>query len=261
MTPEVSTGETVAQAWSLAVARRPEQRRSPLAHGSSRESAVVGAPGPQRPLFCPMLRGSFPSARTRQIPMADLNPYAPPSPETDAEAPRPGKSGKKRKRKANGTNCWQENGQVVILKDGGELPDRCVVCNKPTDYKLRKTFSWHNPGLYLLVLAGWLIYVIVAAVVRKTGTVNLGLCDEHRVRRKNGLVVLWVGLAAGLLMVLVGATNDSPVAMLVGLAALTGSLIAGGIMSRVASPTKIDVDHVRLKAGAPFVASLPHADD
>jgi len=192
--------------------------------------------------------------------MPEFNPYAPPTPGTEDADARPRRRSRK-SRKSDGSGCWQENGLVVLEKHGSELPGRCVVCNRKTSYRLKKTFMWHAQGLYLLVLAGWLIYLIVAAFVRKSAIVQLGLCKEHQERRKNGLILGWAGAGVSLVMTMIGAGSNSGFFIFAGLLGVLAFAIAGGRMARVASPTKITDTLVWLKAGAPFVESLPDSSD
>jgi hypothetical protein len=74
------------------------------------------------------------------------------------------------------------------------LPPVCVKCGQPAPGEpVVKTFSWHHPALYLLILIAVLIYVIVALVVRKTIRVGVPLCSRHAQRRK-----VWVTLSCSL---------------------------------------------------------------
>lgn len=186
------------------------------------------------------------------------NPYAPPRPiATSEERGRP-----RGQRFSNeGVTAWQEDGRILAPRFGGELPDRCVVCNKHTTYKLTRTFQWHAPGYYLLICAGWIVYLIALLIVRKTATLQIGLCDEHEARRKNGLMITWLGLGAGVLFMVLGGTSNSPVLMMVGLVGLLVGLVVGGIRSRVVRVWKIDESHVWLLAGPEFVRSLPTSPD
>ena len=192
--------------------------------------------------------------------MSEFNPYAPPTPGTEDGSARPRRKSRKSKR-SDGSGCWQENGLVVLEKHSGELPERCIVCNRNTSYRLKKTFMWHPPGLYLLVLAGWLIYLIVAAFVRKSAVVHLGLCKEHQERRKNGLILGWAGAGTSLVVTMIGAGSDSAFLIVAGILGVGVFAIVGGRMARVASATKITDTLVLLKAGAPFVESLPESSD
>jgi hypothetical protein len=73
-----------------------------------------------------------------------------------------------------------------------ELPPVCVRCGAASSGKpLKKTFSWHNPAIYLVLLISPLIYVIVAVIVRKSMKVNVPLCVEHAKRRSIAVTLAW----------------------------------------------------------------------
>src|SRR6266446_5069294 len=53
-----------------------------------------------------------------------------------------------------GGDVWQDRGLLVIRK-GAVLPDRCVKCNAPAEgYRLKRNLAWHQPAIYLTILAG-----------------------------------------------------------------------------------------------------------
>lgn len=184
----------------------------------------------------------------------DRNPYAPPRPVLDE--PERGRAGRGQP-SDEPTNAWTENELVVMPRFGAELPDRCVVCNRPTTYKLKRTFQWHNPAYYFLVCAGWIVYLIVLLIVRKTATVYLGLCEAHEARRKNGLYILWGGLVAGLFFVFLGTSARTPLIMLIAVIGMTIAIFVGAMQARVVTVKKIDETHLYLVTGAPFMLSLP----
>ena len=185
----------------------------------------------------------------------DLNPYAPPrraaeedrSPFRRRSAPEP------RAR----TNAWFEDGRVVAPRIGAELPERCVVCSRPTSFKLKRDLAWLHPAYSLLILAGWILYIIVFMVARKTATLYVGLCDEHERRRKNGLVVLWGGVLAAIVTVFLGLSSNAPMLLLFSVVGMLVALIAGGLMSRVITVKKMDEQYVYFTAGAEFMRALP----
>jgi hypothetical protein len=178
-----------------------------------------------------------------------LNPYAPP--QAIGGVPTGGLDG-----------VWREHDVVVVQRQGAVLPDRCVNCNAPANgFRLQKTYYWHHPAWYLLIFVSILIYAIVAMIVRKSATVALPLCATHRARRRNGLLIGWLGFLGGLALLLFGAAAldppQVPLAVIPGLLAMIVCPIVGAVLATVARPTKISDVYAWLKCGQPFVESLP----
>jgi hypothetical protein len=147
---------------------------------------------------------------------------------------------------AAGTGVWRDKAALIMSKDA-RLPDRCVKCNQPTQGRLKRNLTWHHPAIYILLLVAWLIYLIVALVVRKRATVELGLCDEHlQKRRRNIFITLGLLLLGVVCFVLAIAANDGTPALLGVLLLLTG-MIYGIFSIRVTAPIKIDDRFVWLR--------------
>jgi hypothetical protein len=182
-------------------------------------------------------------------PMAEPNPYAPPAdfgpvPSGTAGAPE--------------TNVSRQGSVALLPVYGSVFPDRCVVCNAPAGgYRLRRTLYWHHPAIYLSILGGLLVYVILATVMRKSALVELGLCERHRARRRNGLILACGGFLLALIAMFWCAWNSSAGGIFAGIGLMVVLPIAGGLLARVASPTRIDDRWVLLKVGQPFLDSLP----
>lgn len=176
-----------------------------------------------------------------------FNPYAPPQ---DIVAPGTPMA-------YEGYGVWQQDGQAVLHANGGRLPNRCASCNGHAPHRVSKTFYWHEPWLYILILGGVLIYAIVAQFARKSATVEYWLCDEHRKRRTLGLVLAGVGFTASLVLMFVAAAAQSGPLIVVCVAGMVVLPIVGGLMARMVRATRITDMEVWLKAGEPFVASLP----
>src|SRR5205814_1141094 len=115
-----------------------------------------------------------------QIPLAMLPPLPP--------VPGPGVisyAGPSMYETATAVGVWREGNQMVV-RQGARLPDACVKCGGPPNGRpLRKTFYWHQPALAVLILAGVLLYAIVALIVRKSIRLEVPLCQAHAARRRN----------------------------------------------------------------------------
>ncbi len=129
-------------------------------------------------------------------------------------------------------------GQVV------DLPPMCVKCGQPAMEKpIVKTFSWHHPGFYLLILVGVLIYVIVALIVRKTIRVAVPLCAQHKQRRSVWVTLAWVlpliGIADGFVLPRLFDLDPGWIGLIVVVCVLTG-LIIWAVASNPIRPQSID---------------------
>src|SRR5688572_2947188 len=94
-------------------------------------------------------------------------------------------------------DVWRD-GDVLVVQKGASLPGRCVRCNADTrGTTLKQDYQWHHPALYILVVFGVLLYVIVAMSVRKTTTLQIGVCPNHVSSRKKGVLGSWALAIAG----------------------------------------------------------------
>lgn len=98
---------------------------------------------------------------------------------------------------------WNDHGELVTTRQC-VLPDVCIKCNAPASLKLTKKFYWHEPWLYVLLLTGVLPFAIVAMVLRKDATLNLGLCPVHARRRTQRIVISWSIMGLGVVMLVGG---------------------------------------------------------
>ncbi len=124
-----------------------------------------------------------------------------------------------------------------------QLPPVCVKCGAPaTNKPLQKTFYWHQPALYLIIILSPLIYVIVAMIVRKSIKVAVPLCFEHAKRRGIAVTVAWVlplvGIADAFILPSVGV-NGGIVALITASFLLAG-IVIWAIVSNPIKPRSID---------------------
>jgi hypothetical protein len=178
------------------------------------------------------------------------NPYAP----SPASLKATGKAGDA----ASMTGVWRD-GDILVMTQGAELPDRCVKCNEAAAAPTKdRTLYWHHPGIYALLLFNLIIYLVTAMIVRKKAVVAPGLCQQHKQRRSRVLLLGWLGIIVGLGMLVYGASNDGPGVMILGVLVCLVSIILCLILARIVYPKRIDKAFVRLKGcGEDFLNTLP----
>jgi hypothetical protein len=150
---------------------------------------------------------------------------------------------------------------MLVKTTNGEvmLPDRCVKCNGPANgYRLRRKLSWHSPLYYLLIFVGWLVYVIVALVVRKTVRVHVGLCERHLNNRRMALYVAWFLCLAGIAAIVMAFAIESGAMGGIGIMLLIAAAIYGNFAPRVIYPSKIDERFAWIKGADPqYLSQFP----
>ena len=159
-----------------------------------------------------------------------------------------------------GEGVWRD-GDVAVCHKDAPWPDRCVKCNDPAEgYRLKRGLYWHPPWVYVTLLAGVLVYVVIALVVRKSATLYVGMCPKHRSRRRTGLLVGWLGVIASIGTCSFGFKQHDPGAMLgLGTIGFFVFAIVGFVAAQLVRPKKIDDTHAWVRCGRSFVESLPPA--
>ena len=128
-------------------------------------------------------------------------------------------------------------GQTILL------PSPCVKCGAPANGKpVNKVFYWHHPALYLLIVAGVLIYAIVAAIVRKSMRLTVPLCARHAQRRSTAVTLAWVipliGIADAFILPRFGV--DGGVVALITVAMVLTGIVIWSIVNYPIRPKSID---------------------
>ena len=140
---------------------------------------------------------------------------------------------------------WRSKSVLVMAKDA-PLPNRCVKCNAPTQHTLKRNLRWHHPALYILIAAGVLFYAILALVLSKSATINVGLCETHAATRKRDIVITCVLVLLSFISFYFGAATGEMILLFAGLITLLGAAIYGIVKARVVAPQKIDDQYVWL---------------
>lgn len=107
------------------------------------------------------------------------------------------------------TNNWPlfQRGKYVVLQPGATWPDRCIKCNAPASYKKNLTMAYVNPWIYLSILVSILITVILALIFQKKFKISLPLCELHRRRRLQWMVINWLLFALAIGLIILGIAN------------------------------------------------------
>lgn len=140
---------------------------------------------------------------------------------------------------------WHSKSILVMTKQA-PLPDRCVKCNAPTHHRLKRNLRWHHPALYILIFGGFLFYFILALVLSKTATINVGLCETHSAARKRGIFITWMLVLLSLISFYFAVAAEEMNLLFVGLILLLGAVIYGMVKARVVAPQRIDDQYVWL---------------
>jgi hypothetical protein len=137
------------------------------------------------------------------------------------------------------SGVWRDR-SVLVMSKGAELPARCVKCNEPTSLRLKKKLSWHHPAIYILVFVALLIYLIIAMILRKSATVQLGLCEEHLAKRRLNIIITLSMVVLGFIGFIVGAIYEDFIYVLIGFLLLMASIIYALVAVKIVSASKID---------------------
>ena len=93
-----------------------------------------------------------------------------------------------------------------------------------------------------------MLYLILALVISKKATINVGLCETHAAARKRNILITWILVLLSFASFYLAVATDEMSLLFVGLALFFGGVIYGIIKARVVAPQKID-DHYVWLAG------------
>jgi hypothetical protein len=151
----------------------------------------------------------------------------------------------------------RRKGRYVILDPDLEWPSRCFKCNKETSYKKEVKLTYVNPWLYLTILINVLITVILAMIFQKIFTVNLPICEEHRLKHRNFIIFQWSMVALFVAALAIGIVTESLVFAAVAILVFL-IILFSGIFGRLAFAAKFKNGNIWVRgAGKDFLNSLP----
>ena len=157
----------------------------------------------------------------------------------------------------NVPTIWR-SGSVLVMTKQAPLPNRCVKCNAPTDHTLKRNLRWHHPALYIVIFGGVLFYVILALVLSKSATINVGLCESHAAARKRDIFIAWMLVLLSFVSFYFAVAAEEMSSLFVGLGLFLGGIIYGVVKARVVAPHKIDDHYVWLTGlNADYLEQFP----
>jgi hypothetical protein len=209
------------------------------------------------PAFGPPPYGAENYAQGTRPSAEPINPYAPPA------VPQGYQAAWGDLDKIPG-GVWRQ-GRLLVMHKRAQLPAICVKSNQPSSQWLQRKLSWHEPWISVTILAGVLVYVILAVILTKRATIHIGLTDEWVTRRRTRMIVCWVVGLAFLALIpaafgLAAATEQEGwlILLLVGFIGSLTALIAGQSLVSMVTPQRITDDYVWLKgANREFLNRLP----
>jgi hypothetical protein len=160
---------------------------------------------------------------------------------------------------------WRQ-GNVLVMHKQAPLPPICLKSGQPATQWLRRNLQWHEPWLAITILAGVLVYVIIALIMTKRASILIGLTDEWAARRKTrifialGIVLAGIALAAtGIFLGNQGRDQEGWFSLVaLALFVLIGAALYGQYACRLVWPQRITDQYVWLKGVHPdFLDQLP----
>jgi hypothetical protein len=163
----------------------------------------------------------------------------------------------------NGVKFFRD-GRFLIVRDGAELPETCVVTNEPAEsgsWRKRVKIAWTPPWVYVLILVNVIVLLIVAMIVQKKARITYSVGSRSRrkivLRRSIGFVLFLLCVA----LFFFGATADTDEMVGIGILGGFAALIASLIFFVIANPVKVvkfKNGWFRIKGCSPdFLDTLP----
>jgi hypothetical protein len=189
-------------------------------------------------------------------PAPAVNPYAAPQLMGNYAAPQP---------QQGFPGLWRQ-GDLLVMHKQAPLPPICLKSGQPASQWLRRNLQWHEPWIIVTIVAGILIYVIIALLMTKRATLMIGLTDEWAARRKTRILIA-LGItaggialgAAGIFLGNQGIGSEGWFALLpLAFVTLLGAALYGQYACRLVWPQRITDQYVWLKGVHPsFLDQLP----
>lgn len=155
------------------------------------------------------------------------------------------------------------DGNLLVIRDGAELPKRCVHTNQEVEekgWRKRRLLAWTPPWIFVFILFGLLPFLLLAVLLQKKAKITYSLSKDARSRlAKKRLIALGVMLAGIGVAVVGGSFLNGDAAVLpifAGIVIALGGLI-GSLMFNPVAVKKYKDGWFSLKGCSPdFLDSL-----
>lgn len=156
-------------------------------------------------------------------------------------------------------------GNLLVVKDGATLPDRCICCDTPTTNRVVKRFSWNEddggPGAARLIpFVGrlmWLIWLIQRMSNREYVTIQYCICPAHKGRKLLLTIVTAICMTVGMgLFTLSFWSRGNAMWIAAGVVFVAGIITAMLRPARLGVVGRSSMGYGISGAGAKFLASL-----
>jgi hypothetical protein len=164
--------------------------------------------------------------------------------------------------------AWRD-GALLVMKDGGTAPKRCVKCNAPAHeppvpvkLAMNRNSIGNVDSMGGVGAAVRLADAVDAAATIRRATVNVYVCELHRPKKRNmvlACIIIGVGIVAAIICMVLTLRSEHSVEYSAGACvAILISMIAGGLLVKLlVRPERIDGELAWMKgAGEAFLQSL-----
>lgn len=175
-----------------------------------------------------------------------------------------------KKKEGSQQSLWSDvSGKYLYVEHDAVFPDRCIKCDQPVRYRLVECkLYWTNPfWIYLLIVIifvappiGLFLFIFIGLMAQKKATITVGLCEKHRIRKRNAIIFGWSIFLLSMILVyffyqiIFYSTAISIYFML----CVTLTTVISLSISRTVTPKRITEDYILIKGvSKEFISHFP----
>lgn len=187
-----------------------------------------------------------------------FNPYQPPNTFLEKE-------------EENKQGLWRDkSGKYLYVEHDAVFPDRCVKCDQPAHHRLECKLYWINPWFHLLFIlifivppVGLILFIFIGLIAQKKATISVGLCEKHRILRRNAIIFGWLIFLLSIIMIyffyqVIFYSTAIPIYFIL---CVTITAVISLSISRTVTPKRITEDYILIKGvSKKFISHFPVYD-